>query len=103
MRTGAIKLPASNFNNFAKGSFTGAGFEWVDPAREINALKTELEIGATSLSRAVKERLGVSLDVIIAERKRDVETFEKAGLPVPEALLTTLDLSQTEKSANLQE
>ena len=83
LRTGAIKLPASNFNNFAKGSFTGAGFEWVDPAREISALKTELEIGATSLSRAVKERLGVSLDVIIAERKRDAEAFEKAGLPVP--------------------
>ena len=83
LRTGAIKLPASNFNNFAKASFTGAGFEWVDPAKEINALKTELEIGATSLSRAVKERLGVSLDVIIAERKRDAEAFEKAGLPVP--------------------
>jgi lambda family phage portal protein len=83
MRTGAIRLPASNFANFAKSSFTGAGFEWVDPAKEINALKTELEIGATSLSRAVKERLGVSLDVIIAERKRDVEAFEKAGLPVP--------------------
>ena len=83
LRTGAIKLPASNFNNFARGSFTGAGFEWVDPAREISALKTELEIGATSLSRAVKERLGVSLDVIIAERKRDAEAFEKAGLPVP--------------------
>jgi lambda family phage portal protein len=83
MRTGAIKLPASNFANFAKSSFTGAGFEWVDPAREISALKTELEIGATSLSRAVKERLGVSLDVIIAERKRDAEAFEKAGLPVP--------------------
>ncbi len=45
-----------------------------------------MEIGATSLSRAVKERLGVSLDVIIAERKRDVEAFEKAGLPVPAEL-----------------
>ena len=89
LRTGAIKLPASNFKNFAKASFTGAGFEWVDPAKEINALKTELEIGATSLSRAVQERLGVSLDVIIAERKRDVEAFEKAGLPVPTQLKTT--------------
>jgi lambda family phage portal protein len=103
LRTGAIKLPANNFANFAKASFTGAGFEWVDPAKEINALKTELEIGATSLSRAVQERLGVSLDVIIAERKRDVEAFEKAGLPVPTQLKATATVTATTISADGEE
>ena len=84
LRTGVIKnLPASNFENLARGSFTGRGFEWVDPKREVEGLRAELAIGAISLSRAVKERLGVGLDVIIAERKADAEAFAAAGLPVP--------------------
>ena len=84
LRTGVLKnLPAANFENLAKGSFTGRGFEWVDPKKDVEGLRAEIAIGATSLSRAVKERLGVGLDVIIAERKSDAEAFEAAGLPVP--------------------
>ena len=86
LRTGKINLPAGNFENFAKGNFVGAAFPYVDPLKDVTGLEKELSIGATSLSRAVKERLGVSLDTIIAERKRDIELFEEAGLPVPEAL-----------------
>jgi len=86
LRTGKINLPASNFENFAKGNFVGAAFPYVDPLKDVTGLEKELSIGATSLSRAIKERLGVSLDTIIAERKRDIELFEEAGLPVPEAL-----------------
>ena len=61
-----------------------------------------MSLGATSLSRAVKERLGVSLDVIIAERKRDIEAFEKAGLPVPEALMN-VDLFPTLENEIVQD
>ena len=103
MASGAIRLPASNFRNFAKGSCTGKGFEWVDPLKDVNGLEKELSIGATSLSRAVKERLGVSLDVIIAERKRDIEAFEAAGLPVPAALIPGADLSPPEDLTNSEE
>jgi lambda family phage portal protein len=103
MASGAIRLPASNFRNFAKASFTGQGFPWVDPAKETAALEKELQLGATSLSRAVKERLGVSLDVIIAERKRDIEAFEAAGLPVPAALIPGADLSPPEDLTNSEE
>lgn len=91
IRTGQIKLPASNFENFAKGNFVGKGHEWVDPLKDVKGLEMELSIGATSLSRAVKERLGVSLDVIIQERQRDIEAFEKAGLQVPAVLREPID------------
>lgn len=102
LRTRAINLPPSNFDNFAKGSFTGKGWEWVDPLKDVNGLEKELSLGATSLSRAVKERLGVSLDVIIAERKRDIEAFEKAGLEVPEAL-KTVDLFPNPKNETIED
>ena len=88
LSTGAIRLPAGNFEGFARGSFTGRGQEWVDPLRDVNGLEKELSIGATSLSRAVKERLGVSLDVIIEERRADIAAFEAAGLQVPAVLPT---------------
>ena len=93
IRTGQIKLPASNFENFAKANFVGKGHEWVDPLKDVKGLEMELSIGATSLSRAVKERLGVSLDVIIKERQRDIEAFEKAGLQVPAVLREPIDES----------
>jgi len=86
LRTGKINLPASNFANFAKGDFVGAAFPYVDPLKDVTGLEKELSIGATSLSRAVKERLGVSLETIIKERVRDIEMFKAAGLPVPAAL-----------------
>ena len=110
LRTRVINLPAVNFENFARGNFTGKGHEWVDPLKDVNGLEKELSLGATSLSRAVKERLGVSLDVIIAERKRDIEAFEKAGLPVPEALKSNVlssiginEVEQDEAEENLNE
>ena len=87
LRTGKIKLPASNFENFSKGNFVGAAFPYVDPLKDVTGLEKELSIGATSLSRAVKERLGVSLDIIIKERVRDIELFKDAGLPVPASLM----------------
>ena len=89
LNTGAISLPASNFKNFAKGSFIGKGQAWVDPLKDVAGLEKELAIGATSLSRAVKERLGISLETIIDERARDVEAFKKAGLPVPSAIASS--------------
>ena len=55
----------------------------MDPLKDVAGLEKELAIGATSLSRAVKERLGISLETILEERSRDVEAFKKAGLPVP--------------------
>ena len=103
MRTGKINLPASNFENFAKGNFVGAAFPYVDPLKDVTGLEKELSIGATSLSRAIKERLGVSLDTIIAERKRDIELFEEAGLPVPEALMKTGDLFPGQENSNLED
>ena len=83
LNTGAISLPTSNFKNFAKATFIGKGQAWVDPLKDVAGLEKELAIGATSLSRAVKERLGISLETILEERSRDVEAFKKAGLPVP--------------------
>lgn len=103
LATGAIRLPASNFRNFAKASFTGRGFEWVDPLKDVAGLEKELQIGATSLSRAVKERLGVSLDVIIEERRRDAAAFEAAGLPVPQALSEVVELSEPQEADILEE
>jgi len=103
LRTGKINLPAGNFENFSKGNFVGAAFPYVDPLKDVTGLEKELSIGATSLSRAVKERLGVSLDTIIAERKRDIELFEEAGLPVPEALMKTGDLFPGQENSNLED
>jgi lambda family phage portal protein len=104
IRTGVIKLPASNFENFSKGNFVGKGYEWVDPLKDVTGLEKELSIGATSLSRAVKERLGVSLDTIIKERQRDIEAFKKAGLAVPPVLqqpIEPTDLLNQEEEDNI--
>ena len=89
LSTGAISLPSSNFKNFAKATFIGKGAAWVDPLKDVAGLEKELSIGATSLSRAVKERLGISLETILQERARDVEAFKKVGLPVPSALASS--------------
>ena len=83
LATGAVQLPAQGFKHFAKGTFTGKGFPWVDPKKDVEGMILELNAGSTSLGRAIKDRLGVSLDVIIEERKRDAKKFEEAGLPAP--------------------
>ncbi len=105
MATGAIRLPLNNFRGFAKSNFYGRGWEWVDPLKDVKGLAEELALGATSLSRAVKERLGVGLEMIIAERKRDVEMFQAAGLEVPTVLNSPPpappDLSQVPPPDNL--
>jgi lambda family phage portal protein len=62
------------------------GWSWVDPVKEVGAYKEAIRAGLTSASRVIAMTAdGADIEDIIAERKRENELFEAAGIEVDTA------------------
>lgn len=53
---GPLDLPISNYDNFNKGSWTGRGFSWVDPLKDVNAKIKEVDRFFTSPQNVILEK-----------------------------------------------
>jgi lambda family phage portal protein len=63
------------------------GWSWVDPVKEVGAYKEAIRAGLTSATRVISMTAdGADIEDIIAERKRENELFEAAGIDVDTAI-----------------
>lgn len=62
------------------------GWSWVDPVKEVGAYKEAIRAGLTSATRVIAMTAdGADIEDIIAERKREDELFDAAGIEVDTA------------------
>ena len=57
------------------------GWQWVDPTKEVNAYKEAVKAGFTTVSAVIAQTAGgVDVEDVIAERQRELEMFDAAGI-----------------------
>lgn len=79
----------SNKAEYLKKSWIPPAREWVDPLKDISAIKEKLYLGMTTLTREVGKQ-GLDIEDIIKEKQSEKKLFEDAGL---EYINTTSSLS----------
>jgi capsid protein len=72
-------LGPRDFDRCCYADFSGRTWAWVDPARDIAALREEIELGINSRSNVCRER-GKDFAKIVAENESDIELLDAAGL-----------------------
>jgi lambda family phage portal protein len=77
-------LSPRDFDRCCYAEFSGRTWAWVDPAKDIAALKEEIALGLNSRSAACREK-GKDFDKILAENESDTEKLDAAGLLPVEA------------------
>lgn len=79
---GIIDLPMKRAEKFLRAStFRCRGWKWVDPVKEVNAVKEAAHLGIMSLTEA-SEQLGYDLEETWAQIVREKEMAEAMGLQV---------------------
>lgn len=85
---GAIpEITAESFalapDKFRAVLFKPRGWSWVDPTKEVEAYKEAVRAGFTTTSRVIAATAdGLDIEDVIAERKRELDLFEAAGIDV---------------------
>ena len=71
---GAIPLDEylADPEQFTRATWKGQGRKWVDPLKQINAIKEKLELGLTTLTREAND-LGEDIDELHAERMKELK------------------------------
>jgi len=69
----------TNKTEYLKKSWIPPAREWVDPLKDISAIKEKLLLGMTTLTREVGKQ-GLDIEDIIKEKQQEKQLFEKAGL-----------------------
>lgn len=79
--SGAINLPGYELNPraYCCPKFTPRGFDWVDPAKEINASRESIRGGLSTLSRELAEK-GIDIEELFEERRRELDLAESLQL-----------------------
>ena len=70
---------AVNKQEFLKKSWIPPAREWVDPLKDITAIKEKLNLNMTTLTREIAKQ-GLDIEDIIAEKQKEKKMFEDAGL-----------------------
>lgn len=86
LMTDKLGLPPSKFKKFRRARFHGAGFEWVDPLKESNALEKRLQMGMEDPYSAAIEYAGKPLPDILASYAKAKEEFSNLEIPLPQWL-----------------
>jgi len=79
MLTQAVSLPASKFDKFNAATWQPRGWQWVDPQKDLMALKGADEMQITSLTHIVADQ-GRDLEEILQQRQQDNALLKKYGL-----------------------
>lgn len=81
------KLPFSKFDKFDSVSWKPRGWEWVDPQKEVQAHKAEIDAGFTSYSRVLAKR-GIDFTELLDEIAEEKALMKEKGVsfsaPEPE-------------------
>jgi lambda family phage portal protein len=73
-------LPAIKIDKFKAGlSFTGRGWDWVDPLKEVNAAKTAIEEGLATRTQVVASK-GGDFEENIIELEREMALLKQHGI-----------------------
>ena len=80
MDFGLINIPSTRFDKFYNASmFRARGWQWVDPAKEINAAVTAMHNGIMSM-QDVSGQYGRDVEETFSQWQRDKEIAESFGL-----------------------
>jgi lambda family phage portal protein len=79
--SGAINLPNYELNSraYCCPKFTPRGFDWVDPAKEINASKEAIRAGLSTLSNELAAK-GIDVEELFEERRRELDLAQSLDL-----------------------
>lgn len=69
---------------YLRASWSRPRTEWVDPLKDANAAKTEIDMGANTLTEFC-ETAGRDIEEVVATRKYEMDLFKKAGLITEES------------------
>ena len=78
-------LLMSNFDRYNKAKFIPRRWQWVDPLKDANASKVEVEAGFRSLSEIIREK-GREPEEVFAEMQRERELMKKYGVTLGEVV-----------------
>jgi lambda family phage portal protein len=73
-------LGIGDYERLCHAEFSGRTWSWVDPAKDIQAAREEIELGINSRQAICRDR-GKDFAKIVVENEEDVAALEKAGLP----------------------
>ncbi len=90
--SGTVELPTKDPKDFLDIEWRGRGWTWVDPLRDAKSNAAQIQMGVRTITQTAAE-LGLDIDTVIAERKAEIEKFEKAGVPL---LMDSLDTNTTQ-------
>lgn len=82
MLSGAIRMPSEDWRDYVGVSWVPVGRQWVDPAKDLEAKRTELELLLNSPQRILRER-GLDPDAVLKENREWREKVRAAGLELP--------------------
>ena len=73
--SGALRLPSYDVKRYKAHRWIIQGQEWVDPLKDVEATKVELQLGLTSVTRVLGKR-GEYLEDLL----REIDAEQKLGL-----------------------
>ncbi|MBS7792174.1 phage portal protein [Roseococcus sp. SDR] len=89
--TGALSLPPGKFDRFNRPSFTARGWQWVDPLKEVNAMREAVGLGIAARTDLVAERGGDFADTV-AKLRAEQAMMEGLGQPAaPSSTFNIID------------
>lgn len=81
---GFVDLPATRFEKFDSGcSFAGRGWSWVDPLKEVNALKEGRAQGVVSLTQ-VSDEQGTDVETTLDQIQAENQMMTERGIVIPQ-------------------
>jgi len=81
-------LPPAKADKFSAHTWQARTWEWVDPARDADAIVTKLQNNLTTLTHEVSQQ-GYDLEEILQSKQRERELFAQYGVPYPGDETTT--------------
>lgn len=78
---GALSLPSENVDEWATVAFSGRGWDWIDPAKDIKATEAEIKLGLASRQSAARE-MGRNYEDVLRETAEDLASAKEWGVPV---------------------
>lgn len=81
---GVITLPFAKFDQFNKPTWSGRRWAWIDPQKDLEAIRTELDLKITSLYDVIGER-GEDLEQIFSDIAEVKLLAEKYGITLTAA------------------
>ena len=75
-------IPAERLDKFLTASrFVGRRWQWVDPAKDMEASEKGVSLGVTSRTRIAAEQ-GIDIEDIVDEQKQERSLMDAAGIPL---------------------